>query len=253
MAATAVIGGGALIGGALSYAGSQNAANAETGAANQANQTQLGIFNTEQQNAAPYLASGTAALGTLNSEMSSLQSPFTMQDFQQSPGYQFQLNQGEGAMQRSAAASGMLDSVGTQQNLNNYAQGAANTDYQTALTNYTNQQQQRYNMLSGVANMGLSATGLTNSAAANAGNNISANTIGAGNATAAASVGGANAINGALSTGVNGYTNANMMSHLFGNTNPGNLNGQLLGSTQGANSAMAGNMPSLQMPSLLTD
>lgn len=234
------IAGAAAIGGALiSSSASQNAANTEAGAANAANGLTTNMFNTEEANAKPWLTAGQNALGELQTDLPSLDAPFTMQDFQESPGYQFQLNQGLQAMQRSAAAKGMLNSSGTQQNLNNYAQGAANTDYQQALQNYLSQNQQKYNMLSGISNQGLSAASLTNSAAQNTTNNISANTIGAGNASAAGQIGTANAINGGLSSVANGYMNYNMMSNLFGNQNPyanmsGGSNGMMmpqLGST----------------------
>jgi hypothetical protein len=241
----AVAGIGAAVGGMISANASENAANTEANAARNATGVQLGIYNDEKANAAPWLQSGQAALGTLNADMPSLTTPFSMQDFQQSPGYQFQLSQGEQAMQRSAAASGILNSVGTEQGLNNYAQGSANTDYQQALQNYMGQNQQTYNMLSGMSGQGLSAASLTNTAAQNAGNNVSSNIIGAANASAAGQVGTANAITGGISSLANGYMNKNAMSNVFGNQNPGSMNGPLLNSTQGANSAMYDNMPQL--------
>lgn len=242
--------GGAIIGGiAASAISSSNAAGAMNNASNNALGLTQSEFNTEQANAAPYLESGKNALATLNADMPQLSSPFTMQQFQQSPGYQFQLDQGMQAMQRSAASKGLLNSVGTQQNLNNYAQGTANSDYQNALQNYMNQNQQKYNMLSGLANQGLQATGLANSSGQNYANNASNTILGAGNAQAAGSIATGNAITNGLSNGVNGYVNYNAMSNLFGNQgnnagnnagfNPntyGGLNGssQLGGSSMGA-------------------
>lgn len=55
--------------------------------------------------------------------------------FQQSPGYQWQLNQGLDALQNSAAARGGLYSGQTMKDVNNYAQNAANTDYQQWVNN----------------------------------------------------------------------------------------------------------------------
>lgn len=211
---TAVVGTGLL----SSYLGSKaagQAADAETNAANQANQTQLGIYNDEKANSAPWLQSGNAALTQLNSEMPDLTRKFTSADFVQDPGYQFQLQQGQQAMQRSAAAKGLLNSVGTQENLNSYSQGMANTDYQQALGNFTNSQAQRYNMLSGLSGQGLSAANMTNAAAANAGNNISSNQMASGNAQAAGYVGQANAVNSGLSTGANGLMNYSLMNQLI--------------------------------------
>lgn len=211
---------GAGVGGALiEGSASQNAANTESQAATSANQTQYQEWLQQQQNMAPYLASGTQNLAALNAAMPGLTSQFTMQDFQSNPGYQFQLQQGEQGMQRSAAAAGMLNSSGTQQNLNNYAQGMANTDYQQALTNFTNNQQQRYNMMSGMAGMGLNAEGMNNQAGQNFANQTSANTMSGASATAAGQIAGANATAGGINSLTNGYMGYSAMNNLAGALN----------------------------------
>lgn len=214
-AVATAIAGSALVGGIMSSNASGKAADAETNAANLASQTQMGIYNDEKANSAPWLQSGQNALNTLNADMPDLTRKFTSADFVQDPGYQFQLQQGQQAMQRSAAAKGLLNSVGTQENLNSYSQGMANTDYQQALGNFTNSQAQRYSMLSGLSGQGLSAANMTNAAAANAGNNISNNQMAAGSASAAGYVGQANAVSNGLSTGANGLMNYSLMNQLI--------------------------------------
>lgn len=209
----------------------QGAANTEANAANSANQTQWNEYQTTLANEAPYLQAGNSALSTLNSEMPSLTAPFTTSDFHESPGYEFQLNQGLQAMQRSAAAKGLLSSVGTQQNLNNYAQGTANTDYQTALSNYMNSNSQRYNMLSGLVNVGQNAAGMNANAGANYANASSANTMGAANAQAAGTIGTANSITGALSSGANTFSQANLLNSLLNMKNGGANAGSVGGMT----------------------
>lgn len=216
--AAGIIGGVGAIGGALiSGSAAQNAANTESQAATSANQLSYTEWQQEQANMAPYLQSGQQGLAALNAAMPSLTSQFTAADFQSNPGYQFQLQQGLLGAQRSAAAGGMLNSVGTQETLNNYAQGAANTDYQQALTNFTNSQQQRYNMLSGVANMGLSATGMSNSAGQNYANTSSQNLMGAANASAAGQIATGNAAQSGLNSTANGLMNYNLMGNLISN------------------------------------
>lgn len=195
--------GAALGGGIFGGISSQNAANTEANAANNATGLQYQEYQTALANEAPYLQAGNQALGTLQSQLPSLEAPFTLSDFQASPGYQFQLGQGEQAIQRSAAASGLLNSTGTEQNLNNYAQGTANTEYQQALSNYMASQQQRYSMLSGIVGIGQNAASMSNAAGANFANAASNNSIGAANAQAAGTVGTANAITGGLSSGAN--------------------------------------------------
>ena len=216
---------GGLAGAGISSSEAQNASNAQQQAAVAATQQQQTEFNQEQSELAPYLASGTQNLASLNAAMPSLTSQFTMQDFQQNPGYQFQLGQGEQAMQRSAAASGMLNSTGTQQNLNNYAQGMANTDYQQALQNFTSNQQQRYNMMSGMAGMGLNAVGMNNQAGQNFTNQTGQNLTGAANASAAGQVGTANAITSGLNNSANGYMGYSMLNNLANPQTPGQVAG----------------------------
>jgi hypothetical protein len=50
-------------------------------------------------------------------------------DFTQSPGYQFRVDEGRKAMERSAAARGMLNSGGMLRQLQEYGQGAASQEY----------------------------------------------------------------------------------------------------------------------------
>lgn len=219
MGVSAVVAGAAVVGAVVSSNDSRTAAASQDHAASMASQTQANLLNTEQQNAAPYLASGNAALSQLNSQMPELTRKFTMQDFQSDPGYQFQLQQGQQALQRSAASKGLLNSVGTQQNLDTYTQGLASQDYQQALGNFTNSQQQRYNMLAGLSQQGLNATGMTNAAAQNVGNNISNNQMAQGNASAASTIASGNAFSGALGTAANGYMGQNMFNQLMQNQN----------------------------------
>jgi hypothetical protein len=68
--------------------------------------------------------------------------------FQTSPGYQFQLDQGIGALDRSAAANGMLASGNQLAALTQYGQGLANQEY----GNWTSQ-------LGSLSQLGLSAAG----------------------------------------------------------------------------------------------
>jgi hypothetical protein len=212
---------GGIASGLIGANASSNAANEQAQAAAAATAEQQREFGIEQTNAAPYLAAGTQALGTLQGDMSSLNAPFTAADYQESPGYQFQLQQGEGAMQASAAARGLSLSTGTMAGMNNYAQGAANTDYQQAFNNYQTQNAATYNHLAGVAGLGQTAVGQTNAAAQNAGNNISSNIIGAGNAQAAGTVGSANAIGGAINGAGQTGMNTWLMQQILGQQKTG--------------------------------
>lgn len=175
--------------------------------------------------------SGTQTLGSLvNPSLGatgSLMQPWTqqfqapsLQQAQQYPGYQFQLQQGLSALQNSAAAQGGLLSGNTGEALTNYAQNAAQSDYTNVYNQALNQYQMsynqfqqnqanQYNRLASLAGLGqvsagqLSSAGLSSGGSianllAEAGGQIGQSAQNAGAATASGYIGGANAYGGAL-------------------------------------------------------
>jgi hypothetical protein len=90
---------------------------------------------------APFQAlSGTAsqgigALGNLLGLNGAAGSQSAMANLATTPGYQFQLGQGEGAINAAAAAGGTLNSGNQLTALSNYNQGLAGNTYQSAVSN----------------------------------------------------------------------------------------------------------------------
>lgn len=149
---------------------------------------------------APYSASGTAAnaklsdlLGTSGntgaSGYGSLTTPFTPGDLTQTPGYQFQLQQGDQALDRKAAASGDYFSGSALKAAQDYGQGLAGETYNTAFNQDAQNKQQLYSQLSGQAGAGQTAA-----------NTIGNIDTGTGNANAAAGISSANILNNTLSS-----------------------------------------------------
>lgn len=213
---------GAIIGGVASALigsdASQSAADTQAAAAKAATQAQLQMYNQTSKNVEPWLTAGQTSLQQL---MAGVQPggqyeqqqyvPFTSQQFQQDPGYQFQLQQGQNALTNAQSKTGGPNSNNLK-GMVNYTQGLANTDYQQALTNYINQyqlgnqtRQQNFSNMSGISAGGLSAGLQQGQISQNVGQSIGSNMIGAGNAQAAGQVGTANAITGAVNTGYNQY------------------------------------------------
>lgn len=188
----------------------KSAANTEANAANSASQVQLGMFNQTQANEAPYLAAGGNALTQLlagigagggnNTGTGPLNAPFTMGQFQDSPGYQFQKQQGEDAINNSAAARGGVNSGNTLKALSQFGTGLANQDYWNAYNAYTTGQNQKFGQLQTIAGSGQNAAANLGALGTQVGSSVGNNIIGAGNAQAAGTVGSANAI----SNGING-------------------------------------------------
>lgn len=90
-----------------------------------------------------------------------------------SPSYQFRLDQGSKALQRSAAAKGDLFSGQTGQALTDYGQNVASTEFEND-----------YRRLGDIAGQGSQDTGTTVNVAGNYGSDAAANTTAAGNARA---------------------------------------------------------------------
>lgn len=112
----------------------------------------------------PYMDSGKWALPQLQQQDEQLvNNPGGMVNkmgagFQQSPGYQFQVDQATGAANRAASAGGMLGTPSEQQSIAGTVNGLANQDYY----NYLNHAQGMYGMglqgMGDMAHQGLSAT-----------------------------------------------------------------------------------------------
>lgn len=213
MVAVAVIGAGALSAGASIF-GAQSAANAQENAASQASATQLQMFEQMQKNLAPYMKTGTNANNLLTSALPSLTAPVTMSQtaLQQTPGYQFNLYQGEKSLQNGYAARGLGTSGAAMKGAANYATGLANSTYQNQFNNAVTNKQLAYNMLSGQQSLGENAAAGVGNAGIATGNSIAQNTIGAGNAAGAADVASGNAV----ASGANSVAQGALLSNLLG-------------------------------------
>lgn len=157
---------------------------AQTAGANAADATQMEMFNKVEADQAPYRQAGYSALSSMQDPR--FQKSFTMADFQEDPGYQFALNEGQKALERGAAAKGMSLSGGQLKALTNYNQGMANQQYQNAYERYNNDLSTQYNRLASLAGLGQTANNTTSSAAMSAGQGIAQTQAGLGNANAAA-------------------------------------------------------------------
>lgn len=226
-AALAAVGvAGTIAGSVIQGNAAESAAQTQANAAQSASNTELSMFNTTQNNLKPYMTSGVSNLNTLNAKMPSLTAPFTAADYTQSPGYAWQMSQGLNAVQNSASAAGGIGGGNTLKALQTYGTGLADQDYQQALQNYMQQNQQTYNMYSGLVSGGQNAAAGLGGISAQVGSTIGGNTIGAGNALAAGQIGVANAASG----GINSLA---QLSSLYGNggtsnpSNPGNLGGSI--------------------------
>lgn len=196
---------------AVGAVGSITASGQQADAANNATASQQAMFNQTFNAGAPYRTAGAAATGRLSdllgtsgntaaSGYGSLTQPFTGADYtaNQDPGYQFQLQQGQNALQNSQAAGGGVLSGAALKDLIGYNQGVASTGYQNAWNRWNTQQTNTVNRLGSLAQLGQAASTNSATGASAFANGIASTQTQAGNAAAAGTVGASNAINSGL-------------------------------------------------------
>lgn len=221
-----VAAGASVLSAGIGAASSISAANTEAGAAKNATNAQLSMFNQTTANEAPYLQAGNSALSALQSGLGlgpggtgvgSLNAPFTLANFQQSPGYIFQMQQGENAVLNNRSALGGVNSGNTLKALTQFGQGVANQDYWNSYNAYTQRQNQQFGQLQTLAGSGQNAAANLGAIGTQVGQSIGSNIIGAGNAQAAGTVG----LGQALSSGINGVANNSQLAYLLGGSDVG--------------------------------
>jgi hypothetical protein len=163
------------------YAGDR-AADATRDAARSSNALQRYMYDTNRADQAPYRQVGVDAL----QQLSQLYGPNAdFSGFADSPDYQFALQQGTQALDRSAASRGRLYSDAQLQGAQRFGQGLASQQF----GNY-------FNRLSSLAGIGQSATNQLGAYGQNYANQVGQNYMNAGIAQASAYMNRGNALSG---------------------------------------------------------
>lgn len=135
--------------------------------------------------------------------------PFDVEEFYkyEDPGYAFRLQQGQQALQNSAAAGSGALSGAALKDLLGYNQEAASTEYNNAFNRYQTQQGNIFSRLFSIAGLGQNAAAGVGTTGAGLAGQAGQAITNAGTATGSGIVGGANAL-------TNGATNAWLWSQL---------------------------------------
>ena len=195
-------------------------------------------FDVSQANSQPFVEAGQQSIGSLMDALKSgkfgvgsagaapadFKAP-TLEEVQQTPGYQFAAQQGsKGILQASAAGGGGI-SGGTSKALQGYQTNLANTTYgdafsramqayQSQLAGYGTRlaaNQQEFGQMFAPAQLGAGATANINQIGANASSTIAQLMAGIGSSRAAGTMGGA----ASIANGVGGATNSISQSLLL--------------------------------------
>jgi hypothetical protein len=221
---------------------------AESGEEQAAN-TQAGMFNTIQGNEQPFIKGGQTALNSLlqgeglqpgssggiaNGYLNQQFNP-TQSQLESYPGYQFELNQGEQAVQNSAAATTGAASGPAMKSLASFAQGLASSDYSNYFNQFQTQQNNIFNRLSSIAGLGQNAAGNLGNNGAQLGTGIAqaqasaAGSIANSISGATGNIGQSIALNSLLSNGGGLTSNSQANQDVYNgyqNANPGVITGQ---------------------------
>jgi hypothetical protein len=180
------VAGAAVVGAGASIYASNKAAGAAKSAANSSIQEQNNEYNQSRADNAPFRNTGVSALDQIaklygldttdaNGNVVKGSGKADFSSFTNAPDYTFNLNAGQDAINRSAAAKGGLLSGAAVKAGQTYASGLASNQFDTYV-----------NHLAGVAGAGQAATNATTAAGTNAANANSSALIGAGSARASA-------------------------------------------------------------------
>ncbi len=212
--------GAALIGGATSLAGgimaskaSKKAANIQAEAGREAQAAQDRRYEDQKALQEPFRQAGLSAqqeimqylgiggdknapgYGSLGRSFDEL---YGGDKFQKDPSYQFRTSEGMKALERSAAARGMLSSGSTLKGIQRFGQDLASQEYQNAFNRYQVERAAKLNPLQSLMGSGQSAANVMTGAAGQMGQNEAANIYNTGQARASGYIGSANALNTAL-------------------------------------------------------
>lgn len=235
---------GSVVGGLFSSNASRDAANTQADSARSAQQTQLNMFNTTNDQQAPWRAAGQTALGqigagTQNGQFNNNVDPayhsnpfsFSNKDLndQLAPNYAFMRDQGLGAINNQASVGGGLVGGNALKGINDYAQNYAQNGYQNAFANASAMQNQNYtqgfqnhqtefnnmqgnqtnifNRLATIAGLGQTSANQTAKSAEGFASNIGSEQLAGGAAQAAGYMGQGKAFGNAISGAQAGLTN----------------------------------------------
>ena len=161
------IGGAAVVGGVAAYAGAKEQAKASERAAQTSANVQERMFEKSRADMEPWRQAGQGALFSMTDLMGiptegKMQTPqfgsfmdyFGADDFVKDPGYDFRLQEGQKALERSAAASGGLFSGRTGKALTQYGQDYGSNEFANAYNRWNTDRDRLFNRLSGIAGTG---------------------------------------------------------------------------------------------------
>lgn len=212
--------GTSIAGGIMGSSAASKAAKQQAQSAQNALDFQKEVFGQQQQNQQPFLDQGKVSLAKLmegisNGTFGAGHLP-TAEEARATPGYQFNLAEGQNAIERGQAAAGGAFTGGTLKALGRFTSGLADSTYQQTVNNVLANNQQNFAQLFAPAQLGENAVASINNTGSQVSQNVGNLMTQQGNAQAAGTVGSANAISGGLSGASNSITQAMTLGKMLG-------------------------------------
>ena len=220
----AAIVGSTIVGAGVSIYGAKKSSEAQADAAAEAGDFQAAaqerslalqreMWETGREDTAPWREGGADAYRDLLKQIKEGPGEF---NYEESPGYQFRMEEGQKAVERSAAAKGGLLGGAQSKALTRYGQGVANQDYDRQRSNFFNEYYDSLAPLQSAAGVGQTTAAGDAGRAASFGSSGSNTIMSAasgranaalygGDADAAKYTNYANTISGGLNSGMNNY------------------------------------------------
>lgn len=137
-------------------------------------QLQKELTAEQREDFKPWREAGGKALEQITAGIESGEFDVGSFDVRDDPGYQFRMDEGLKAIDRSASAGGRLESGAYDKAINRYAQDYASGEYANAYARNMAEKDRRFNMLAGLSDSGQSSAArqasATSQLASNAGN-----------------------------------------------------------------------------------
>lgn len=205
----ALIGGGAsILGGILGGKASKDAAKTQAASSDRAADLAYQAGQQARDDQAPWRAAGATALSSLTGGLApggQFTKHFTMADYQEDPGYQFRLAEGQKGIDAAAGARGSRYSGATLKALARFNSDQGSQEYGRAADRFNADQTTDFNRYASVAGLGQTANAQTAAAGTAAASTAGQAIQNAGTARASGYVGTANAINGTLGSLANTF------------------------------------------------
>ncbi len=169
---------------------SADAIDAQKDAFGRTSALQWQMYQQQREDLNPWREAGTKSLEKMQGD--DYMRDFTKADFEADPGYQFRMEEGQKALERSAAARGNMFGGAQAKALTKYGQGMGAQEYQASYDRFNSDRDRRFGRLATMSGSGLQAAGGMAGAAQNYGQTMNNNLIGMANAEGAAKIGASN-------------------------------------------------------------